>query len=207
MTNHTAIDPDGLGPNAFVLQPTNKDFTISLGTTFLSAPATVDPMPVLAWQRNGGNGTLYMTYTGKGGSTNQTDTDVYVRKSTDCGTNWSVEIAVHPSSTNSQFHPWIAVDNLSTNVAVIWYDTRGDPQNKKPHLYAAVSRAAYQSPTTNLTFRLTPVAVTEPTNSFNLKEYIGMTYFKGSIYPAFLRTAQDASGVWNWDANVARVPY
>ena len=200
---YTVTDPDGLGTNVFSHQ-TSATFSNNLGADEILAHGFLTPMPVLSWYLGTGAGTLYLTYTGMTNSTpGSDDTDVFVRKSTDGGQTWSSEIKVHTTSTRSQFHPWIAVDSQSANVAVVWYDCRDDASNAKPHLYGAVSRDGFASAPS--IFRITPQAAVPDGTSGDLKEYIGITYFKGNLYPAWLnhRSLTDLK----WDVFACRIPY
>jgi cysteine-rich repeat protein len=97
--------------------------------------------PTLDVDRTGGplNGRLYITYTdlGAGGLPN---TDVFVQFSTDGGVNWSARTPVNDDAgTNSQFLPWLDVDQETGTVAVVWYDARNDGNNKKVETFMAVS--------------------------------------------------------------------
>jgi hypothetical protein len=67
----------------------------------------------------------------------------YLTWSDDKGITWSPPIIVadNPTSTNSQFLPDIAVDPSTGNVAVTWYDTRGDPTNVNVRLWGVVLNA------------------------------------------------------------------
>jgi hypothetical protein len=89
--------------------------------------------PTIDTDRSGGpfNGRIYLTYTdlGAGGLP---DVDIFVRSSNDGGANWTNAVQVNnDGGTNTQFLPWLDVDQLSGKVAVCWYDARNDANNKK----------------------------------------------------------------------------
>jgi hypothetical protein len=68
-------------------------------------------------------GTVYVAYCG------DRIPNVYFTKSTDQGATWSVPVIVHSDTSNDQFWPWIALDPLSGNLAVMYSCSREDPDN------------------------------------------------------------------------------
>ena len=101
-------------------------------------------VPSIAVDRTGGpnNGRIYVTYTTVGGG-GVFDTDVVLRFSDDDGANWSAPVTVNDDGgTNSQFHPWVSVDNCAGSlgrVAVTWYDARNDAANGMVQNFHGVS--------------------------------------------------------------------
>jgi hypothetical protein len=89
-------------------------------------------VPSIAADRSGGqfNGRVYVAYTdvGAGGFN---DTDVMLRFSDDQGLNWSAPTLVNDDGgANSQFLPWLDVDQTSGQVVTTWYDARNDQNNQ-----------------------------------------------------------------------------
>ena len=82
-------------------------------------------------------GRVYMSYT-NGPPAGSPDTQVELIYSDDDGVTWSGPIAVDPGD-QSEFLPSIDVDPTTGNVAVSWYDSRTDPDNKQVQFYAALS--------------------------------------------------------------------
>jgi hypothetical protein len=96
----------------------------------------------------GRNGTMYLTYSDDakkagqfpsptsvaasppyacpGGK--QTDTDVYIWKSTDGGQHWTNVTPNAAKTSKDQFYPWVAADNAG-HVSVVFYDRSSDPSN------------------------------------------------------------------------------
>ncbi len=97
-------------------------------------------VPSIAVDRSGGpyEGRVYVAYTvvGTGGFD---DTDVIVRYSDDQASTWSPEIPVHSPDTNSQFLPWLDVDQATGAVAVAWLDARADGANEQVHAWIGLS--------------------------------------------------------------------
>ncbi|MEX1233005.1 MAG: pre-peptidase C-terminal domain-containing protein [Planctomycetaceae bacterium] len=55
------------------------------------------------------------------------DTDIFLLRSTNGGTSWSGPVRVNDDTTaNSQFIPWMDVDQTTGNLAIGWYDARND---------------------------------------------------------------------------------
>jgi hypothetical protein len=125
---------------------------IDPGFSFFTPPgATIPAAPVrgvrvgpnIDVDRSGGpfDGRLFISYVnlGTGGMPN---TDIQVRFSDDSGDNWSSEILGGISDdvgANSQFHPWLDVDQQTGLVSVVWYDARNDPNNKKVEAFMTLS--------------------------------------------------------------------
>lgn len=62
------------------------------------------------------------------------DLDVFVSSSDDGGKRWSTPVRVNNDPLHNgaeQFFQWMAVDPVDGSVNVLFYDRRGDPQNKK----------------------------------------------------------------------------
>ena len=100
---------------------------------------TIDSEAKVAYDDSGDQyeGRVYMSFTSAppGGSP---DTQVELIYSDDDGVTWSDPIAVDPGD-QSEFLPSIAVDSTTGDVAVSWYDSRNDPDDKQVQLYAALS--------------------------------------------------------------------
>jgi hypothetical protein len=70
------------------------------------------------------------------------DTDVFSSTSTDGGGTWSAAVRVNSDTLHDgadQFFQWLAVDPATGAVNVVYYDRRGDPQNKEPIIVLARS--------------------------------------------------------------------
>ena len=128
-TIYGVLDPDGLGPQGFgtakVIQTTNVG-----GFDYIPAQSgrSIDDEAGLAWDRTGGphNGRLYFIYVSEEPQ-ESSDTDIQFRYSDDNGTTWSNSVRLNDDSgTNSQFNPKIQLDSTTGNIAVAWYDARGD---------------------------------------------------------------------------------
>jgi Neuraminidase (sialidase) len=62
------------------------------------------------------------------------DLDIFLAASDDGGKHWSAPVRVNNDPIHNgaeQFFQWLAVDPMDGSVNVIFYDRRGDPQNRK----------------------------------------------------------------------------
>jgi hypothetical protein len=137
-----SANPDGLAnPSNFARTPKVA------ANPFLSADESIPPQAVrniepnarLAWDRSGGphNGRVYLSYTG---STNGTNTDIFLTHSDDNGLTWGPPVRAN-DDTAPAFHFWpsLGVDQRTGDVALGWYDTRDDPNNTRVEFFTAVS--------------------------------------------------------------------
>jgi hypothetical protein len=82
-------------------------------------------MPILVCDNSKGpnRGSLYICWADiRNGETN---TDIWVVSSKDRGTTWTLPMKVNNDTSNKhQFFPWIAIDQVSGNLHVVFYDRR-----------------------------------------------------------------------------------
>lgn len=190
VTCYLSLDNDGLGSGGFSSQ---SGITITnLGWLVIDANGGVFPIvpiPTLGWDRTANK--VYISYPDRG-STGPTDynTDIIVRSSSDKAVTWSasniniIDTVEAINTTASQFHPRLAVDQITGKVAVFWYDCRRDSSNVKTHVFAAVSTDGFATLPRN--FRLNPLQSDSNVAAKDYKEYIGLAFFKGFFYPAWL---------------------
>jgi len=152
--------------------------------------------PTIDTDRSGGmfDGRIYLTYvdTGSGGLPN---TDIFVRSSDDDGANWSAAVRVNDDSgTNSQFLPWLDVDQESGMVTVNWYDARNDTNNKQVELFASASGDGGVTFVTNLQVSDNPSDMSvdntaRDTNNF--LEYIGIATLNCTAVPVWADNSEN----------------
>ena len=129
-------DTDGLGPNGFGSAVKVTDTNVAKFDSIAPQPnRTIDAEGNLQYDRSGGpyDGRLYLVYTdaaGPPGDPGNDNTDIYVRHSDDDGATWSSALRVNDDATSrAQFLPYVAVDPVTGNLIVTWYDARNDPTN------------------------------------------------------------------------------
>ena len=125
-------DADGLGPGGFGAPVKATDTNVAKFDDIPPQPnRTVDAEGNLQYDRSGGtfDGRLYLVYTNESPDESG-NTDIYIRHSDNDGATWSAAVKVNDdATTRSQFLPYVAVDPLTGNVIVTWYDARNDPTN------------------------------------------------------------------------------
>ncbi|MCI0636219.1 MAG: glycoside hydrolase, partial [Actinobacteria bacterium] len=97
----------------------------------------------MAVDRSGGpyTGAIYVVWTNIGvPGVNVGDADIYVVESTDRGASWSTPVRVNDDATpNAQWFPWIACDQTTGDLSVVFHDQRDDPNDSLATMYVARS--------------------------------------------------------------------
>jgi hypothetical protein len=146
--------------------------------------------PTIDTDRSGGpfNGRLYAVYTDVGPN-GLPDVDIFVRFSDDLGITWSARTRVNDDvGINSQFLPWLDVDQKTGLVGVVWYDARNDPNNQKVQVVMAVSTdgAASFEPNTLVSDDQSDQSANNLNRTINnFLEYIGIAIFDGVAFPVW----------------------
>ena len=150
----------------------------------------VGVMPTIDTDRSGGafNGRIYLAYSdlGAGGAT---DFDVLVRSSDDGGLTWSGPVVVHDDGgANSQFLPWVDINQQTGQAVAVWYDARNDVNNKQVEVFLAVSDDGGASWRQNVLVSDNPsdMSVDNPNRYLgNFLEYIGVASVGDGAYPVW----------------------
>jgi hypothetical protein len=150
----------------------------------------VGVMPTIDTDRSGGpyDGNIYLAYSdlGAGGAN---DFDVLVMSSSDGGLTWSAPVVVHDDGgTNSQFLPWVDVDQQTGRVVAVWYDARNDVNNKQVEVFLAASNDGGASWKPNVLVSDSPsdMSVDNPSRYLgNFLEYIGVASLGDMAFPVW----------------------
>ncbi|MFP4368263.1 MAG: hypothetical protein ACLFR2_01645 [Candidatus Kapaibacterium sp.] len=113
--------------------------------------------------------------------------NIYFSKSTDGGENWTEPVIVHSDTLNDQFWPWMGVDPMNGDLAIMYFDSRNDPENLLVECWVSyssdggeswVDRAAgnAENDLRNNPFRA---------NSF-AGDYSGLDFYDGIAYPTWV---------------------
>lgn len=138
---------------------------------------------------------LYVAYHDRPDNRGHDDLDIFVQASDDGGLTWNA-LGQNPvrvnddNTTNSQFFPWLSVDQSSGNVGVGWYDTRNDPNNVLTEYHVAISANRGESFQSNIQLAQgqTNANVADPGNQYG--DYSGTAFAGGVLY-----------GVWSDNSN------
>jgi len=130
---------------------------------------------------------------------------VWFARSTDGGATWAAAAMVNPAAaTSDQLNPWLAVDEATGTLALVYYDTAGDPTRRTGGVWyqSSYDRGA----TWSAPFKLTSAATDETTgiadsvNQFG--DYNGLSGYAGVFLPSW---TDRRSGAYEeiWTAGVA----
>jgi hypothetical protein len=148
----------------------------------------VEGFPVLAMDvRKGHNGRLYLCWS----DYTNGDVDVFVSASKDHGRTWSTPVRVNNDPIHNgkdQFYQWMAVDSLTGDVFVNFYDRRADPANYQTRMTIARST---DNGATFTNYALTTAAF-KPAKAF-LGDYTWIDAFDNRVAVAWTETTANAS--------------
>ncbi len=193
-------DADGLGAGGFGAGVTVGSTNVG-GFDFLPAQPqrSVDAEAGLAWDRTGGTNDdrVYLVYTDENPA-ESSDFDVFVRTSDDDGANWSTPVQVNDDAgTNSQLLPKIALDQTNGDVAVSFYDARGDTgggpnatdidgtANNDVTLFASWSLNGGANWAANVAVADAPTDGYDTNGAQELGDYAGLAFHGGVFYPSW----------------------
>jgi len=152
----------------------------------------VNSFPVMAVDVSGGsnNGNLYIVWTNIGtpGTNTGTNKSIYIIRSTDGGSTWSVPVRVNQGpfvDGKEAYSPWITCDPETGVLAVVFYDDRNTASN------SCETWSAYSLDGGNTwsDFRVsdvsfTPVPIPGLASSY-MGDYLGITSKGGRVYPCW----------------------
>ena len=116
------------------------------------------------------------------------DIDVFCSTSTDRGKHWSPAVRVNSDSLHNgadQFMQWLAVDPADGSANVIFYDRRGDPENRKVTITLARSADGGKS-FANFAWNSNAF---DPGEQF-IGDYNGIAALGGRVYGVWARTPE-----------------
>ncbi|HVZ41034.1 MAG TPA: T9SS type A sorting domain-containing protein [Candidatus Kapabacteria bacterium] len=131
--------------------------------------------------------------------------DVFFIRSTDGGGTWSLPKVIHSDTTGDQWWPWLSVDQTNGDIAVMYSDSRNDPENILVDTYISYSRDGGD---TWVDRRATDYMSDFRKNPFGgifAGDYSGNAFRGGMVYPSHLDTRED-NDVFTAMVNV-RAPY
>ena len=123
------------------------------------------------------NGTVYVNWADQ--RNGETDTDIFVAKSTDGGQTWSNPIQVNDDQTVAhQFLTWMAIDQTNGNLYCVFYDRRNYLDNQTD-VYLATSSDGGE---TWINERISEAPFT-PTSEVFFGDYNNISAHKGMVRP------------------------
>ena len=134
-------------------------------------------------------GNIYINYTDSAGPA---DHDVKVLKSTNGGLNWSNPIRVNDDAPgNEQFFSWMAIDQVTGYVYVVFYDRR-NYSNNQTDVYLAHST---DGGNTWINERISTSPFTPNSGTF-FGDYNGISAYNGKVRPMWTRLVSGQLSVW-----------
>ncbi len=126
--------------------------------------------------------------------------NVYFSFSSDGGDTWSPPKIVHSDTTNDQFWQWIALDPTNGDLAIMYLDSRRDPQNLLTECWVSYSSDGGNTwidrPVSDVSsdLRLNPFT----DNSF-AGDYSGCAFYNGKIYPSWVDMRNSVKNIYDSD--------
>lgn len=127
------------------------------------------------------------------------DIDVFSSSSSDKGKSWSPAVRVNSDPVHDgadQFMQWLAVDPVDGSANVLFYDRRGDPENKKATIVLGRSTDGGRTFTN---YAWDPAAF-DPDEEF-IGDYSGIAALGGKVYGVWARTPVPADKVESSDTD------
>lgn len=154
----------------------------------------VNDFPSIGVDKSNGTyrGRIYIVYPNGGNGTNDQSV-IQMRFSTDNGTSWSNVKTISTPSGRQNWFPWVAVDDLTGDISVIYYSL-DSPSGFSTNTYVAHSS---DGGTTWENIKVSDVShITAPIPGFvggYAGDYLGICAYGGRAYPAW---SDDRNGTW-----------
>jgi hypothetical protein len=146
------------------------------------------------------SGTIYLCWSA------DNPPNIYFSKSTDEGETWSSPIIVHEQNNNDQFWPWLSLDPKSGEIAIMYLDSRNDPENIMIECYVSFSSDGGD---TWIDRRVSDIVSDIRLNPFSSNafagDYSGNAFFDGIIYPSWVDMRNAVSNIADSDVYTAIV--
>ena len=136
--------------------------------------------------------------------------NVYFSRSTDGGQTWSQPRIIHRDTTGDQFWQWMALDGTTADLALMWLDSRDDPDNRYSRVYVALSTDGgdtwWERPVSDTAFdiRRNPFVGGGITGVF-AGDYNGCAFFGGMIYPSSVDMRNAEQNIFDSDVYSAPI--
>lgn len=155
-------------------------------------------MPVTKCDTSGGpyNGTIYINYSDN--SNGYHDTDIWLVKSTDGGNSWSEPIRVNNDGPDrQQFFPWMAIDQVTGYIYIVFYDRRNYNDNQTD-VFLAISKDGGET-FENIKISESPFV---PSDNIFFGDYNNISAYNNVVRPIWTRlnTEYPENGLSVWTA-------
>jgi hypothetical protein len=113
---------------------------------------------------------------------------IWFARSTNGGSTWSTPVKINnPSGRNDQFNPWLAVDETTGRLGVMYYDTVADPGRKKTDVWYQTSTddGATWSPALKVTTAMTDETVAGADTGNQYGDYNGLSGYANTFFASW----------------------
>lgn len=145
-------------------------------------------------------GWLYLTWAG------DNIPNIYFSRSTDRGETWSEPVIVHSDTTNDQLWQWLALDRTNGDIAIMYLDSRDDPDNILTSTFVSYSS---DGGTTWIDRRAADISGDLRKNPFSNNsfagDYSGCAFHDGIIYPSWIDMRSAELNIFDSDVYTAIV--
>jgi hypothetical protein len=122
-------------------------------------------------------------------------TRIWFARSTNGGTSWSTPVMINnQASLNDQFNQWMGVDDTTGRLAVIYYDTVGDPTRTATNVWYQTS--ADNGATWSAAVKLTTAPSDSTGPGCQYGDYNGLSIYAGKVLPAWTDCRKGRSEIW-----------
>ncbi len=149
----------------------------------------------LSGGQNGGN--IYLCWAA------DNPPDIFFSKSTDKGETWTETKIIHENPANDQFWPWLAVDQTTGDIAIMYLDSREDPDNYLVECWVSFSSDAGE---TWIDRRVSEIPFDLTRNPFGgvfSGDYNGIAFHDGIIYPSWVDMRNAVQNIFDNDVFTA----
>lgn len=148
-------------------------------------------LPVLMTDKSksGTRGYLFLVWADQ--RNGESDTDVWFSRSNNYGDNWSSPISISKSKVSHQYLPWMAVDQTTGFIYIVYYD-RSAYEDLQTDVFLAWSTDGGNS------FKNTKISETPfiPGEQSFFGDYTNISAHKGIITPIWTRMDEGKTSVW-----------
>jgi len=115
-------------------------------------------------------------------------TRIWFARSTNGGTTWSAPVKLnHQASLNDQFNQWLAVDETTGQIGIMYYDTVADPGRKKTDVWfqASSDGGVTWSAAAKVTTAMTDETIAGANSGNQYGDYNGLSGYAGLFFPSW----------------------
>ncbi len=132
--------------------------------------------------------------------------NVYFSYSDDKGETWSEPVRVHSEEKNDQFWQWLSFDPKTGDIAIMYLDSRNDPENIMVECFVAYSSDGGE---TWIDRRVSDISSDLRLNPFTANafagDYSGCAFYDGKIYPSWVDMRNAVEDIFDSEVHTALI--